>query len=241
MRDPRIAPTFTNSWEFKAGTYGTLIYQKSALFLTTLDRMVGRPVMDEIMRTYFERWKFKHPCSRDFVDVVNEVVARRLGDRFGKDMNWFFEQVLYGTGVCDYELTSITNVRVGPTVGIVDSSGIRTIARTDPDARAESQFDSKVLASRLGDVHMPVDVLVHFSGGGGSARALGWRGSCREFTYRGSGTVSWASVDPDEILVLDVNRANNSKTVDPPALPFWKYTVKMLYWVQNILIAASPF
>ena len=241
MRNPRIAPTFTYAWEFKGGTYGTLVYQKSALFLTTLDRMVGRPVMDEIMRTYYARWKFRHPCSRDFVDVVNEVVARRLGGRFGKDMNWFFEQVLYGTGVCDYELTSITNVRVGPVVGIVDSDGIRTPARTGTDAQAEPLFESKVLVSRLGDVHMPVDVLVHFAGGREVREHWDGVAPCREFAYRGGGAVSWASVDPDEILVIDVNRANNSKTVSPPALPFWKYTVKMLYWVQNILIGASPF
>ncbi len=241
MSNPRISPTFTNSWDFKAGGYGTLTYEKSALFLATLERMVGRPVMDEIMRTYFERWKFKHPCSRDFVDVVNEVVSRRLGDKFGKDMNWFFDQVLYGTGVCDYELTSITNMPVAAVSGIVDSAGIPEPARSDSNSQEGSQFDSRVLVSRLGEVRMPVDVLVHFAGGREVREHWDGVAQYREFAYRGNETISWASVDPGEILLIDVNRVNNSKAVAPSPLPFWKYTVKMLYWVQNILIGASPF
>ena len=240
MSNPGIAPTFTNSWEFRAGGYGTLTYDKSALFLTTLERMVGRPVMDEIMRTYFERWKFKHPCSRDFVDVVNEVVLRRLGDRYGKDMNWFFDQVLYGTGVCDYELTSITNMPVEPVTGLVDSAGIPEPARSDTGLSRERQFDCRVLVSRLGEMHLPVDVLVHFAGGREVREHWDGVARYREFTYRGSEKIAWASVDPDEILVIDINRINNSRAVEPSALPFWKYAVKMLYWVQNILIGASP-
>jgi hypothetical protein len=240
MSNPRISPTFTNSWEFKAGGYGTLTYEKSALFLTTLERMVGRPVMDEIMRTYFERWEFKHPCSRNFIDVVNEVVLRRLGDRYGKDMNWFFDQVLYGTGVCDYELTSITNTPVGPVSGLVDSAGIPEPARSDTGLPREGLFDCKVLVSRLGEMHLPVDVLVHFAGGKEVREHWDGVARYREFTYREREKIAWASVDPDEILAIDINRINNSRAVEPSALPFWKYAVKMLYWVQNILIGASP-
>jgi len=241
MSNPSISPTFTNSWEFKAGAYGTITYDKSALFLTTLERMVGRPVMDEIMQTYFERWKFRHPCSRDFIGVVNEIVSRHPGDRYGKDMNWFFDQVLYGTGVCDYELTSITNMRTGHVAGFVDSAGVPEPARADTNSRERNIFESRVLVSRLGEVHIPVDVLVHFAGGREVREHWDGIDRCREFTYRGNETVSWASVDPDENLVIDINRINNSKTLEPSGLPLWKYAVKMLYWVQNILIGASPF
>jgi len=40
--------------------------------------------MSKIMRTYFERWKFKHPTSRDFVAVVEEV-SGRLSERGGRE------------------------------------------------------------------------------------------------------------------------------------------------------------
>ena len=36
--------------------------------------------------------------GKDFINVVNEVVKRIHGDKFGPDMNWFFDQTLYGTG-----------------------------------------------------------------------------------------------------------------------------------------------
>ncbi|HEX8655912.1 MAG TPA: M1 family metallopeptidase, partial [Hymenobacter sp.] len=77
MNNPKVAENFRYSWQFPAelGAYGSLTYYKTATWLATLEGLVGRPVMDEIMQTYFARWKFKHPCARDFIAVANEVVA----------------------------------------------------------------------------------------------------------------------------------------------------------------------
>jgi hypothetical protein len=41
--------------------------------------------------------------------VVNEVVRRNHGDKYGQDMNWFFDQTIYGTGICDYKVSGIEN------------------------------------------------------------------------------------------------------------------------------------
>ncbi len=240
-KERKIAPTFDNAWAYKAGGYGTMSYNKPATFLTTLQRMVGDSVMDEIMKTYFERWKFRHPCSRDFIAVVNDVVHRRLGDKFGKDMNWFFDQVLYGTDVCDYELTSIqSGIAFGPR-GVVDSAGKKIAPRPPRDTTKGEMYTSSVLVSRLGEVKMPVDVLVHFEGG--TEVREHWDGQARwkEFTYTNEHEVDWAKVDPDNVLAIDVNVNNNSRTNDRITQPIWKYTVKFLYWVQNILQYSEPF
>ena len=241
QRNPKIAPTFTKAWEYTAGGYGEMTYDKSALFLATLERLIGRPVMDEIMRTYFERWKFRHPSSRDFIAVVNDVVPRRLGTKFGKDMNWFFDQVLYGTDVCDYELTSISNSPVARLTGIVDSAGVQGETRDGDRDDGAREYRSTVLISRLGEIRMPVDILVHFSDG--KEVRQHWNGQDRytRLTFNGHERVVWAIVDPDDVLLIDINRNNNSMTVEPATAPLWKYTVKMLYWVQNILLSAAPF
>ena len=86
MDNPKIAPTLQPAWQYHVGGYGSLTYMKSAALLTTLERIVGRPVMDEIFRTYFERWKFKHPCTRDFIAVVNKIVLKYHGKKFGKNI-----------------------------------------------------------------------------------------------------------------------------------------------------------
>jgi hypothetical protein len=241
MENPKLAPTFANSWDYKAGGYGSFTYYKSTTFLTTLQRMVGNDVMDEIMKTYFERWKFKHPCSKDFIAVVNEVVHQRLGDKFGKDMNWFFDQMLYGTDVCDYELTYVRDDLVFGTRGIVDSAGVKITPREPYDPKKASTYDSEILVSRLGEVRMPVDVLVHFNDG--KEIREHWDGQARwkKFTYTGPNRAVWAKVDPDNVLAIDINVNNNSKTVEPVTQPIWKYTVKFLYWLQNVLQYSSLF
>jgi len=241
LSNPRIAPTYANSWDYKAGGYGSMTYDKTATFLTTLQRMIGADVMDEVMKTYFERWKFKHPCSRDFIAVVNEVVHKRLGDKFGKDMNWFFDQVLYGTDVCDYELSSIRNELVFGTRGLVDSAGTKIHPREQFNPEEGSTYHSRILVSRLGDVRMPVDVLVHFADG--KEIREHWDGQARwkEYNYTGHQRVTWAKVDPDDVLAIDINVNNNSKTEDPISQPIWKYTVKFLFWMENVLQYSSIF
>ena len=236
MPNPKIAPTATFGWLFKEGGYGTLTYQKTALFLTTFDRLVGRAVMDTIMKTYFERWKFKHPCWRDFLAVVNEVVPKYHGNKFGKDLSWYFDQVLFGTDVCDYELTSIENNEVISPQGMVDRDGKKVLVDSWKDStKGPKLYDSKVVASRLGEVKLPTSVLVHFDNGQEVREP--WDGQSRwiEFRYRRPEKIAWAKVDPDGVMAIDINLNNNSKTTEPARLPLWKYTVKFLFWLQNLL------
>ncbi|MCK4448171.1 MAG: M1 family metallopeptidase, partial [Candidatus Marinimicrobia bacterium] len=67
----KMDPIVKNSWEFfSGGSYGMNTYSKAALMLLTLENHLGDGVMSRIMRTYFERWKFKHPTTQDFVEVA---------------------------------------------------------------------------------------------------------------------------------------------------------------------------
>ncbi len=236
MHNPKIAPVATFGWEFKQGGYGNLSYQKTAAFMTTFERLIGRAVMDTLMKTYFNRWRFKHPCGRDFLAVVNEIVPKYHGNRFGKDMNWFFDQVLYGSDVCDYELTSIENKELAAPQGVFERENKKVTLVSERDTAVSGKFyDSRVVASRLGEVKVPTSVLVHFENGQEVREP--WDGQSRwvEFKYRRPEKITWAKVDPDTVLVIDINLNNNGKTVEPAVAPIWKYTVKFLFWLQNIL------
>ena len=46
--------------------------------------------MARVMRTYHERWRFRHPTSDDFYAVVAEVA--------GRDARWFFDQAVERPG-----------------------------------------------------------------------------------------------------------------------------------------------
>jgi hypothetical protein len=239
MRNKKIAPIATPAWMFKGGGYGNLTYQKTAVFMTTLERLIGRPVMDTIMKTYFERWKFKHPCERDFVAVFNEFVPKYHGTKFGRNLDWFFDQVLRGTDICDYELTSIESRLVTSPEGLFDSGGKKVSAAPNDSARGAKLYDTRVLVSRLGEIKLPTSVLVRFENGDEVRQA--WDGQARwvDFNFRRPEKVAWAMVDPDVSLVIDVNLNNNSKTMEPERVPIWKYTVKFLFWIQNFLSLGS--
>lgn len=206
---PAIEPSFGNVWQLPDDYYGELVYSKPATWLRTLDGLVGRKVMDEIMRTYFERWKFKHPGGSDFVAIVNEVVTKRYGNRFGSDMNWFFDQVLYGSQVCDYELAGVTSHRQG------------------------TGFQSAITVYRQGDAKLPVEVLVRFDDG--KEQWLHWDGKGRShtFTVTHPARVEWANVDPQQKIYMDINLNNNSFAVRPSKAPAAKYAAKLMFWLQN--------
>ncbi len=47
------------------------------LWLHTLERALGWPMMQRILSTYFERWQFRHPKPEDFFQVANEAERQR--------------------------------------------------------------------------------------------------------------------------------------------------------------------
>lgn len=226
MRNPKAAPIATIPWQFPPGTYGALTYDKTATTLSTLERLVARPTMDSIMSTYFRKWAFRHPSGRDFIATCSETVTLLHGTRYGPDLNWFFEQTIYGTDICDYQLSSIT---------------VDRLAQSNSDTSGEELCESRVTVSRLGELRLPVHLLVHFDNG--TEVLEEWDGMARvtTFTYRRPERVVWATVDPEFILALDANIINNSCTLDPAPAPIWMYTTRLLFWLQNLLQTIAIF
>jgi aminopeptidase N len=209
QNNPAIGSSFGNTWQLPDGQYGVLTYFKTATWLRTLEGLVGRPVMDEIMQTYFIRWRFKHPNGRNFIDIVNEIVPKRLGSKYGADMNWFFKQVLYGENVVDYALHSLRN---------------RTL---------DKEKQTIVTVRRNGDGIMPVDILVHFDND--KEVTLHWAGKAhqRQFTLSQNSRAMWATIDLEQKIYMDTNFNNNSLTLEPSSAPAAKFTTKFLFWVEN--------
>jgi hypothetical protein len=193
--------------------------------------------MDSVMKTYFRRWKFRHPCGKDFVTVVNTMVPAICGNRFGRDMNWFFDQVLYGSGVCDYDLRSIAVNPVTPEGGIVEVDSAQAHVDERKGGIPPQMFESVVTVGRRGDVRLPVGVAVRFDDGHEVREEWDGSGKTTQFRYRGK--VVWAAVDPDGKIPLDVNLINNVRSTRPPGGAVWKYAVKVLFWVQNIFLLAG--
>ena len=159
------------------------------------------------------------------------------GTRYGANLDWYFDQVLYGAGVCDFEVTSITTRTVVPPDGFIDSAGTKVLrAAAMPDT---ALVESRVTVARLGEVRIPVTVRIGFEDGRIVDERWDAAATTRVLVHRGPSRARWASVDPEHIVLLDVNFNNNSLTLAPPRSGIWKVTAGFLFWVQNILHTLS--
>ena len=237
--NPGVSAIVRYAWQYPRGAYSMLSYNKPSVALHTLANLVGQETMTEIMKTYFERWKFKHPTLINFIDIVNEVVAKKHGKTFGLNLNWFFEELFYSDHVCDYKLKSINNkVALETNSGIFDSDTNKVYNAYKPLTK---KYQTRVIVQRVGDMIFPVELLVTFENG--KEELVKWDGFGREqiFYFNTDSKVVKAQVDPYNKVLVDINLLNNGITLKDENKPIWKYTVKFLFWLQNVIQTVSFF
>jgi aminopeptidase N len=87
------------SWSYDNG-YSFNSYSRPSLTLRTLEGLLGHGTMARVMRTYAERWRYRHPSSDDFYRVASEVA--------GRDLRPFFRQTIESPAVIDYAVGHVT-------------------------------------------------------------------------------------------------------------------------------------
>ncbi len=104
LTDPEALRQY--SWHFRGSDgYADNVYLRAKLVLTAMERQVGEKTMNRILRTYFQRYKFKHPGAADFKAVV-ESVTRTKWDHF-------FDAYVYRGEMADYAVESIDSRQDG--------------------------------------------------------------------------------------------------------------------------------
>ncbi|MCU0457665.1 MAG: M1 family metallopeptidase [Bacteroidales bacterium] len=227
-----IATNDLPSWMYPHGTYSMMSYSKAATWLHTLKGIIGTETMDNVFREYYRRWAFRHPSGKDFIAVVNDVVRSEHGDRFGEDMNWFFDQVLYGSGICDYRVSGITSNKIRSYSGVVDGD---SVTYTRSDRRSDTLYISRVSIERLGDVKLPVEILIGFDNGEEVLEQWDGKELYRDFEYTGARKPVWAKIDPDNRIDMDVNRINNSWTYEPDRTAARRMMNKFILLMQMMI------
>ncbi len=192
------------------GAYEAIASDKADLVLHTLEGVVGRSAMLEIMRNYFEEYRFGHPTAADF-----RTVAERIA---GRDLGWFFNSFISGTGTVDFAVSSIEYYR-----------------ETDL-AIGTTTYVTSVTVKRNGEVKMPVDLRLSLEDGT-SVDTL-WDGQARWHTVvlRTNSLPKYAVLDPEGKIPLDIDYANNSLLVRPSYLPVIKWVARVFNYFQHVLL-----
>jgi len=229
--DVQSTPTF----RYHPGTGGSLSYSKTALWLRTLENHLGWETFQPAMAAFFERYAFKHPTPEDFVAVMNEVS--------GQDLDWFFQQVLYGSVAFDYAIDSANSKAVGLKGFQGDDGDPVYLQPDDEDDEFDEDDDDEaktwrtdVVVRRNGGGRFPVRVKMVFENGEESFHE--WDGQARWMLFseeRGS-KLSYAVVDPEGVLALDIHPNNNSRFRETPTKKgAVKWASFWMIWVQDLL------
>ena len=231
MKNPRDGAPARPGWMFSNDNFKPLIYSKTATTLRTIEQLVGTEKMDEIIKAYFKKWKFKHPRGGDFVAVLKEKMATEKDTIFAKNVVDLFQKSIYGAAVLDYSVRSISNDILTPPQGIFGENSANFSVK---NGEGTSQILSTITLSRNGDWIFPVELLITFEDG--STKTLQWSGEegIKTFEIVGQKKVVSAQIDPHHKISLDLDLNNNSLTLKPSTAPAWKYALKAIFWVQNL-------
>ena len=234
VSDPVTDSIVRNAWSYYNGnSYSINSYMKTGVTLNTLERILGSEVMARAMRTFHQRYRFHHPDSIDFEKTM-EVAT-------GRDLHWFFDQFVFGNRLLDYSIGSVRSSEVETPIGIFDTDKGR-VTVTDKDAEKKDKdrkgkaFETVVRVRREGDAVVPVEIRVTFENG--SVEKREWDGIYRwaKFTFRGPSKAKLVEIDPENKLLLDVNRANNSYTLEPQTQLLGAWGANFLFWAENALL-----
>ncbi len=220
------------SWTYLS-QYGFYSYAKPELALFSLENLLGEKTMARIMRTYHERWRFRHPGTADFIAVANEVS--------GQDLTWFFDSVFRGTDILDYEVSDMNASRVYDGGGTPAASGqkaAKTKAKTKT-ASKPAEYRNEFVVRRAGGVVFPVEVLAIFENGKQSRQTWDGKERWKRFSFPGPSRLVRAEVDPDRKILLDVDWSNNSRLAEPDPRAARRLAGGFLFWVESTLSLLS--
>ncbi|MEZ5286354.1 MAG: hypothetical protein R2712_16400 [Vicinamibacterales bacterium] len=184
-----------------------------------------------MLATYFHRYRFRHPHPNDFFEIVNQ--------ESGQDLTWFFDEVYRSANVFDYAVERVESAPIS-TRGYVEPAPGAPLEFSE--AGEPSGYRTTVVVRRIGEARFPVDVLVRFDNGEEVRER--WDGQARwqPFVYEKPARVESAQVDPDRVLLLDVDYTNNSVTLAPQAdAAADRWTLKWMVWLQDLLMTYSFF
>jgi len=205
-RDAKTDVPSTPSYRYFPSTGGSITYNKTALWLNTLERWIGWPTLRQVMSTYFSTWRFRHPRPDDFFSLAATVA--------GRDLAPFFDQVYRSSDAFDYALDDLRSV---------------------PDG---GRYRTTVVVRRLGEAIFPVDVAVTFADGERVVQGWDGRDRWKMYAFDRAQPARSAEVDPDRVLLLDVNRTNNSKTLAPRSRDAGtKWSLTWMVWLQDCLLS----
>jgi hypothetical protein len=229
------------TYDLYPGSAPALSYSKTALVLRTIENHFGWPAMQQALKTYCQRFQFKHPTGRDFLGVLEESL--------GPNVKPFLDQLFLGRGTVDFAVAELRSKAVPAAKGfsVQSKPGEAVTFSVPPAAKDAATFESEVLVQNLGEVELPVDVRFTFEGGETITETWDGRG-WKRFQF-GPGTdhptltreLVQAEVDPERRFAIDLDVNNNGRRNKPSRATVVSLGSWITFWLQSYLAGLAFF
>ena len=217
-----------NAWNrYSSGSYGT-VYSRTAVLMSDLESRLGSELLERAFRTYYQRWKFRHPGSADLREVLAEVSGQR------ELVEGLFARHVYDASLVSDRVVSLHSQEVLPQPGLVQFKGHQvelTAADLDkavadhrkswkkahPDAKdgvGAFPYRTQVVLRREGAA-VPQTVRVDFADGSHQLRR--WQGDddWARFEFITPARAVSARIDGANAIHLDADKLDDSRTLEP--------------------------
>lgn len=131
-------PIELSSGDYKPFNYGAIVYSKTGISFTYMRDYLGDEKFDEIMQSYYNKWHFKHPQPED--------LRKEFEDGTGKDLSWFFDDVIQTTKQIDYRLCSVK-----PIIKTGTQVKVKNVGQVNGPIRIDGIKGGKVVESQWAD------------------------------------------------------------------------------------------
>ncbi|UHA75259.1 M1 family metallopeptidase [Paenibacillus sp. 481] len=205
------APLKLEAWRYNhQDHYAENVYLRAKLVLRAMEAQVGDKTMQRILRTYTQKYRFKHPTTADFQRVVEQVTKQKWTQ--------FFNQYVYSDKMADFAVESIQTERIAQ--------------------GNDNHYESTVHIRKLGADYPNITIVFSFADGSITRKV--WNGDGDRIRYKISHPkpLEWVMVDPLYKIVLENKHINNymRAEVEEPLRTRSNLTVvKLMEAITNVL------
>jgi Peptidase family M1 domain len=206
------SPIALDSWKYRTTSdYDENSYARPELALRQLEFTLGPDTFAKVMRTYVERWAFKHPGTADFFAVAQEVS--------GRDLSGFEQLFFHGTAGLDLAVADITcQPEAEAVAGAFDDAKGNPVSQAwkEPASADAAPVRCTVTVERRAPVQLPTTVRVTFEDGTTVDESWDGKETWKRYNYLRtgkSGRIREVRVDPGGVNVLDAAPVNDARSV----------------------------
>ncbi len=211
--EPADAP-----WRYASTGKGSAA-RRAAMALTTLERTIGWPAMQQAL--------YELRARANTGAVTPELLAAVVAEQRGVSADWLARDVIRGSDTIDYAIDG---------VGVASANGQQqTMVRV---RRVGSGVFAATDRPREAGPARSIAVMVRYEDGSESRTFVDGRDASTELMFESAVPASMVMLDPDGLMLVDADRSNNARLLNDATANRTgvRLVLSWMLWLQNVML-----